>query len=78
MKGKIIPNVKVGIGSLRAVERATSKHPQYKGSLTIGAAKCWLSGWNHTGDDEATYLSLSVFQSDSEAQPAPRKNDVPF
>ena len=60
-------NVKVGTGSLRAVEPATPKHPAYKGSVTIGGAKYWLSGWNRTGDDGSTYLSLSVDQSDGDA-----------
>jgi hypothetical protein len=56
MKGNIVPNVKVGTGSPRAVEPATSKHPQYKGSLTINGAKYWLSGWKRTGDDVRTTL----------------------
>ena len=75
-----MPNVKVGIGSLRAVERAISKHPQHKGSVTINGAKYWLSGWKRSGDDGSTYLSLSVDQSDGEAQStqAPRKNDARF
>jgi hypothetical protein len=66
-----MPNVKVGTGSLRAVERATSKHPQNKGSVTIGRAKYWLSDWNRTGDDGSTYLRLSVDRS-------PQNNDAPF
>jgi uncharacterized protein (DUF736 family) len=70
-------NVKVGTGSLRAVEPATPKHPAYKGSVTINGQKFWLSGWKKTGDDGSTYLSLSVDQSDGEA-PQARKNDAPF
>jgi hypothetical protein len=73
-------NVKVGTGSLRAVEAATPKDPAYKGSVTINGAKYWLSGWKRSGDDGSTYLSLSVDQSDGEAQStqAPPKNDAPF
>ena len=55
-------NIKVGTGSLRAVEPAPSKHPQYKGSVTIDGRKYRLSGWKCTGDDVSTYLSLSVDQ----------------
>ena len=71
---------KVGTGSLRSVEPKTEKHPSYTGSVTIDSRKYWLSGWKRVGDDGSTYLSLSVDQSDGEAQSAqaPRKNNAPF
>jgi hypothetical protein len=42
---------KVGSGSLRAVEAKSSRHPCYRGSITINAQKYWLSGWKRQGDD---------------------------
>ena len=72
-----MPNVKVGTGSLRAVEATTPRHPAYKGSVTISGAKYWLSGWKRTGDDGSTYLSLSDDQSDGGAQSPPRMIDAP-
>ena len=56
---------KVGTGSLRATTPKTEKHPSYKGSLTIGGQKYWLSGWKRIGDDGKPWLSLTVEQGDS-------------
>jgi uncharacterized protein (DUF736 family) len=62
---------KVGKGSLKAVTPATEKHPSYKGSITIGDKRFWLSGWKRTGDDGRPWLSLSVEAADEPAeQPA--------
>jgi hypothetical protein len=64
---------KVGTGSLRAVTAKTEKHPSYKGSLTIGTQKYWLSGWKRIGDDGKPWLSLTAEQGDS---PIPERKAV--
>jgi hypothetical protein len=60
-------NVKVGQGSLRAVEARTEKHPGYKGSITIDGKKFWLSGWKKKGDDGKLWLSLTVERDEAAA-----------
>ncbi len=63
---------KIGSGSLRAVEAKTEKHPGYKGSITIGDRKYWLSGWKRKGDDGKPWLSLSVENVEEDEKPAPK------
>jgi hypothetical protein len=65
-------NVKVGVGSLRSVEPKSERAPGYKGSITIGDQKFWLSGWKRQSAD-GPWLSLSVEKTDDDAPAAKPK-----
>jgi hypothetical protein len=45
-------------------DKETDKHPDYKGSLTIGGAEYWLSAWIKDGK-RGKFLSLSVKPKDA-------------
>jgi hypothetical protein len=64
-------------------DKETDKHPDYKGSLTIGGTEYWLSAWLKDGK-RGKFMSLSVKAKDAAAAKpkeiagAPFSDDIPF
>ncbi|HVI15335.1 MAG TPA: hypothetical protein VM822_21000 [Pseudolabrys sp.] len=52
-------------------DKETDKHPDYKGSLTIGGNEFWLSAWLKDGK-RGKFLSLSVRPKDASAAAKPK------
>ena len=51
---------KEGQGALfKNTEKKSEKHPDYRGDITIGGAKFWLSAWIKEGK-KGKYMSVSA------------------
>ncbi len=58
-----------GSGSIRFVaDKASDRHPDLKGSVTIAGVKYWVSGWQREKDGEIFYsLALDAAGGDGES-----------
>jgi uncharacterized protein (DUF736 family) len=60
-------------GSLfRNEKKASEKHPDYSGSITIGGIDYWLSGWVKESKAGKKFFSLSVKPKEQQATSAPK------
>ena len=63
-------------------KKETSKHPDYKGSVTVAGVEYWLAAWikEGKGDHKEKFMSLSV--TEKQSKPAEKKrpeaDDIPF
>lgn len=59
-------------------QKATEKHPDYKGTINVNGQEFWLSSWLKTSKQGDKYMSLSVQPKDAQTgQQAPRAQTPP-
>ena len=70
--------------------KESDKHPDYKGSATIGGRKMWLSAWLNTTQSGQKYMKLSFQWADQQQADVPvpevavpaattaAEDDIPF
>lgn len=65
-------------------EKATDKHPDYRGTINVDGTEYWLSAWLKKSKAGATYMSLAVKVKEEKPAPAKKsgfedmKDDLPF
>jgi hypothetical protein len=59
-------------------QKATEKHPDYKGTINVNGQEFWLSSWLKTSKQGDKYMSLSVQPKDAqETRQAPTTRTEP-
>jgi len=72
-----------GQGALFKNEKEKDTHPDYRGDITIGGAKYWLSAWIKTGKN-GKYMSLSAKPKEEKTpegvkyKPGALDEEIPF
>lgn len=66
-------------------DKASEKHPDYKGSINVNGEEFWLASWLKVSKAGKKYMSLSVEPKDAKKAPSkPAKalpemdDDIPF
>lgn len=75
-------------GALFKNDKKTSeKHPDYKGSISVGDGEYWISAWINTSKNGVKYMSLKVTPKDDRPareqepwgdDPGPSDDGMPF
>lgn len=60
-------------------QKASDKHPDYKGQANVDGVDCWVDAWIKTAESGRKYMSLSIKPKDLRqaapaAKPAPKRN----
>jgi hypothetical protein len=69
--------MKDNAGSIKKNDRKEeAKHPDYKGSATIGGVAYWIAGWKREGED-GPWLSLSFKEKEAKQEKPRTDNRTP-